>query len=893
MSLRRFLSFILGVICCMLSYAQPFFSRHLTISDGISGNEVRDITQDKRGFIWMATDNGLCMFDGQYFYTLKKRPDGLTSNELNCVCADRSKDLLWIGTPRDGLVCFNYMSGSFHVFRHNPKDNNSLADNSITGISHAPGGKIWISTYWGGIDRYNSDTECFEHFCKKTIAGMPSDQVWTAAEYGDGNLYVGHVYDGLSIIDISHKTARHYPYGNRLGTLPSKNVYCSCSDRQGNLWLGTREGLVLMDSSRKRIVDYGKYHPKLSGTVHKIIEAGNGEIWVATEFSEVVTIKLNQPLFSPEKVLAEALPSQGTSSGSGNTMVRSLFKDSFGNVWIGRDGEGVDFYSHSQPLFRSYDRHTKTDSLKTICADGMEWFISNSKELYVKETGTYSERLVLSLPEIHDIAFDGKNRLFVASNRGVDIIDTKQKNVVNTLYFPVNFVWSIYQDRQSRLWAGTYGGGIYVCDTNGKIIKNYHTKDGFCSNIINDIRSDGKGNIWISTGEGLACIAENNLDSCIVYGIPEGLPSDYIFSAIADDRNNIWCGTKAGISCIGVGHDILNYSWGDGIPSDGFVHGSAARTLSGEMIFSTGKYYCAFSPDSIFAADKHPDSFITWLTLSANGKNRDTQEGQKLYTGDKGGIRLNYRQNSFSINYSTADCALNRNVEYSYRLKGLSDTWISDNGSGEAIFSYLPYGHYTFELKARMKGQQWKDSCQQLAIYIAPPLWLTWWAKLIYLLTALAIVVIVLHLWNKNTYLEGLIRSRKIDFHYKKIEPESDSCKDMSGNDKEFLRRINQIIEENYASETFDVKSLAAEMCMSPSNLYRKMKSATNLSTVEFIRKTRIRKAEEMMLSGKYTLTEIGEKVGYTTPESFRRAFKEEYGVTPSAYLKALNKIER
>lgn len=118
----------------------------------------------------------------------------------------------------------------------------------------------------------------------------------------------------------------------------------------------------------------------------------------------------------------------------------------------------------------------------------------------------------------------------------------------------------------------------------------------------------------------------------------------------------------------------------------------------------------------------------------------------------------------------------------------------------------------------------------------------------------------------------------------------ADNTNGLNPKDQEFVAQITRILEQHLSSEKLDVNFLASEMCMSPSNLYRRMKATTHLSSAEFIRKTRIRRAEQLMHSGKYTLTEIGEQVGYTTPETFRKAFKEEFGVTPSAYMKALRK---
>ena len=104
--------------------------------------------------------------------------------------------------------------------------------------------------------------------------------------------------------------------------------------------------------------------------------------------------------------------------------------------------------------------------------------------------------------------------------------------------------------------------------------------------------------------------------------------------------------------------------------------------------------------------------------------------------------------------------------------------------------------------------------------------------------------------------------------------------------DNEFMQKITQIIEENIEMEKMDVAFIADKMCMSHSTLYRKIKGLADMSANEFIRKVKMRKSVEMLISGEYTISEISYMTGFSSVAYFRQCFKNEYGVSPSGYVK-------
>lgn len=153
--------------------AQPYIIKRLGIEQGLSNNYVVGITQDKQGFLWFATEEGLNKFDGTRFITYYKNDpsnntQSITGNELNQVYADPKRPIIWIATQRDGLNAYNYHSQTFTAYQNDPQNPNSLITNDVTDIVSAQNTDgLWICTYYRGIEYLDIATGKFTHYNKK------------------------------------------------------------------------------------------------------------------------------------------------------------------------------------------------------------------------------------------------------------------------------------------------------------------------------------------------------------------------------------------------------------------------------------------------------------------------------------------------------------------------------------------------------------------------------------------------------------------------------------------------------------------------------------------------------------------------------------------------------
>ena len=155
---------------------------------------------------------------------------------------DAKKPVVWIGTKNDGLNSFNYQTEEWHSYKHDGKNPSSIATNDITHITPSANGKLWITTYWKGVELFDPETGRFVHFDKDRVQGLPDNQLWCVLDLGNGNLLVGHVKSGLSIMDTQHLTARNFKHNAQdIYSISGNEVICLYRDKKGTIWIRSEE----------------------------------------------------------------------------------------------------------------------------------------------------------------------------------------------------------------------------------------------------------------------------------------------------------------------------------------------------------------------------------------------------------------------------------------------------------------------------------------------------------------------------------------------------------------------------------------------------------------------------------------------------------------------------
>jgi signal transduction histidine kinase/ligand-binding sensor domain-containing protein/AraC-like DNA-binding protein len=530
--------------------------------------------------MWFATIDGLSCFDGykysSFYQNRQKGENSLSGNALNVVLADKEQPVIWIGTQRDGLDAYNYEKGVFTIYKHKKKDKSSLATDDITGILEADNGKLWISTYWQGVDLFDKHSNTFTHYNKETVKGLPANGIWSMARDKHGYLYLGQVDNGLTIIDVKRRAAVNYRHSDdNKSLLPDNDIRCISLDSYGQLWVGTHRGLALFNTQTRSFIPLNLFSglptELIHGNILSIAEIGN-DVWVATEFNGVYIIKKKkfQTLdTSPFETIhyTEGFNQEMLSCSS----VYSIFCDNFGNVWLGTWGGGLNFISHHPQMFNNIgygsdihnDETLTNKSAQSICTDikGNVWIGTDGGGINIVNNG---------------------HRTAVWTSKNGKLID----DVIN----------SAFRDSKGNLWFGTYSGWIYkvkpssnalskikllngdytdircICENNNHQIcigsssgmsiidmetmavkTHYDTHNSqLPESLVRSIAQDNRGRYWIGTFGGGLAVFSPDMKKATVFNRYNKLTSNTINHIIKGINNKMWIATDDGVACFDI-----------------------------------------------------------------------------------------------------------------------------------------------------------------------------------------------------------------------------------------------------------------------------------------------------------------------------------------------------
>lgn len=789
--------------------------KHFGVEDGLSNSYIVDIVQDGQGFIWIATESGLSRFDGKNFTVYTKMNSDIISNELNTLLYDEQENKLWIGSQREGISIYDCTS---HLFTSLSTADELITDD-VTHLSHAHDGGIWITHYHVGVEHYDKQSKQLTRFIDKDIEGMKS-QNWCSFDDGEGYLYVGHAYDGISIIDIEKKTARNIRHNpNNPKSLPGNTVRVIYKDHQDNIWVGTNNGLALFNPKKEEFITFRHDPDNLnslgSNNIWDILEMDDGTLWVSTDMAGISILELNSiTLLDPRDVTFKNMDVTNTHQELSSSSVRALFQDSFNNIWIGHYSRGIDFIGNKPTVFQTFlsasDKYIDSGEkqLWDICTDqkGQIWVGSENEIIILRDYKVYKTINIKDyLPEVCPNVYINKikrasngiiwigtttGEIFLVDENNYAITripfvenrihyfyeDLNQKMWIcteNELYSYMNghisdeqqlndqladrTIYSILRDKEGKLWVGTFGKGIYVFDQNNKLLHNFVKENGFCSNAINHLYLDLDGGVWVATRNGLVYF-ENSIypDKYEVLNEKQGLENSYVRAIQQDKQGNTWISTNVGIS-LWTGEVFHNYNHQDGTPIGDFTNGAADLKDDGILLFGSLNGICYFNPEELTNEKRIvvPVQIVECTSLS---KQIENYNKEILVPTSKNKIKLAHNKNSFQISFSSPDYSQNQQVEYAYMMENLDNNWYNTQEENQISFRNLPPGEYTFKVKCRLKNQEWDETnIASLFFLVQPPLWLTWYAKLLYGIIIVIITYIMLRSYKRKVDLKATL----------------------------------------------------------------------------------------------------------------------------------------
>lgn len=795
---------IITMMICLFSIQAWAQSGKLFNTDNqLSSNLATQVFQDKSGFIWIATRNGLNNYDGYHINVIKKDMSnflGLNSNYINSIAQDEKEHIL-LGTNNSLL---EFTGSEFlkipmldskgeelatYVKQVYPLRNKDVAvATSGYGIMlkkqdeqkcHAmkgeveklkyihklledKRGRLWIITEDGKLYRKETNGRVTSHFAGTEGVGAQDIQ-----QDALGNIYLASKNQGVYLLRAGNNVFTRI---SSIGNLPIDNIYIS---RNNKLYIGSDGlGIYVYDPQTGFLQDnplFSRLVNLAKSNITSIIEDNQGNIWVSM---------LQKGVFMQSNIQND-FNYMGFRLGNRNVIgencVTSLSINQGNQVWVGTDKDGLYLFNIAT---RSVEGHfLNQNTVLTLCKDqqGRTW------------VGTYT---------------DGLGYMDAAGSfHPVDLGISKSVGI-----------FDIKQDPQGNIWIATMGEGLFCLQKDGSR-RNYKAKYGADNNLkVNSLPNDylvkmalskdgnqvyiatsvglacldRKRNSWVSTFKGINCLNKNRFSHCVfvdskdhvwygtedgafcfdfrkgikpkLYTTANGLTDNSVASITEDYQGNIWLGTIKGLNKLALkSGTITKFYTESGLQSNEFSDASVCTTQDKKVILMGGS-----GGINWFQADRvkqHPwQAKVVISGFVVNNKTVTPGMESGSYTITDSWVtvarefNLSHDDNTFSLQLSTFTYNDVEQIRYAYSING--DAWRTvPAGQNELAFSHMAPGSYKYRIKAICNG--YETPVKEFTIIVHPAWYASIWAKLFYLL--LLIAAIMLYLCHRKHQMEDLL----------------------------------------------------------------------------------------------------------------------------------------
>ena len=808
--LLLFLGLILQVLALTASTSSIF--KNLGLKEGLSNGFVNDMIIDGQGFIWAATESGLTRIAGTKCTIFKNNNSNIDNDGIVGLYYNKESNSIWILFKNGHIDVFDCKTQQFiHFTQKIPKK-------SVADIKGAADGGIWIAYYDGTIQHYTPKNQKFSTISNKRLPNIKNG-IRSITDDGNDHLYIGLRIEGLYVYNLRTQKTKYFRHNpNDPQSLPGDNVRSICIDHAKNIWVGTNLGLGLLDpfTGKFKVFKHIANNPaSLAGdNIHQIIEMNDRTLWIASDIGGISVLDLNlykNPLTEELKFSQITKENSGLSSNNN----RRIIQDSFGNIWIANYSMGIDFIAKSAASINTLQYMGKAleevtglycdhqgnlwigqDNLMSLYQNGklmQTWnfssYLSNSSSsIYVFEEdkkgniwcGTSDNGVLKFNPhthsftrinyaqnlDVHALCENAQGKMWVGTEAGIFSVENDKINKEQELNRQMGknptIIYSIKEDNYGQIWIGTLDRGVFVFSKQMKLIVHLTEKNLLATNTINHIIKDADGGIWMAIMRGLAYV-QNPLQPGAIKNYNEryGIKDSHIRAISQDKQGNIWVSMFSGIACLNIHKQrFYNYDYESGIPTSNFVEASAVTTPDGTIYFGSPGGICFFNPQQL--TEPKVVSPIQIINCERVGKFSDQFASRLISPNKEGIICLSHDDNTFKINFTIKDFSQEGNVEYSYMMKGLDDQWYETEGDNEVTFRNLKPGDYTFIIRAKLKNQDWEDaSTAEMKVVVNPPLWLTWWAKLCYVLLIMGILGYFFRSYQKQLLLRNSLVQEK------------------------------------------------------------------------------------------------------------------------------------
>jgi ligand-binding sensor domain-containing protein/signal transduction histidine kinase/DNA-binding response OmpR family regulator len=798
-------------------HAQQYYFKHYSVESGLSNNSVGCSLQDKNGFLWFGTINGLNRFDGYSFKIFRHDPEdsiSIGSNFIRCLYEDH-EGCIWAGTNR-GIYVYNthtekfsrfpktdlvevsdikedkqgrlWMISNSNLFRYDPLSREIKGYNldSIPGtassIAIATDGTIWVSTNSAMLKKYLPTLDSFETYSVLHVSGKkPALRIEKIYSLRNGNLLIGTLTRGVKLFDPSKKT-----FHDIVSLNPDKSdVYIRdfMQMTENKYWIGTETGIYIYDArdgTIKRLKkEYDNPYSVSDNVILTFCKDREGGLWIGTYFGGLNYYP------NPFTTFQKYFPAYDRPSISGNA-VHEICKDKLGNLWVGTEDAGLNKIDLQKNTFTSYK---PTGSKTSIAYHNVHGLLVTGDSLWI---GTFMHGLdimnirtgkVIRHYNAGPAAGDLKNNFIITlyQTRNGDILVGTQNGLfkynrpTNNFSLVPHFtsqIQTLWEDEQGTLWACTRGNGVLFenpfTKQSGSLLYNPHDSNSLGNNYVNGVYEDGKSNLWFATDGGL-CHFEKDKNRFTRYTTKNGLPDNLILRILEDENHDLFLSTSKGLVCFNPGNgNIRTYTKSNGLLNDQFNYNSAYKDVDGRMFFGSVKGLISFKPDEFIKNTDIPPVYITGLEVNNQdivaNKPGSLLKESIIYTKN---ISLPYDQSTLSIDFAALSYTVPEMNEYAYKMVGLDKDWTVLKRNRKVYYTKMPPGNYQFKVRGSNSSGIWNTKEASIEIFISPPFWASVWAYMLYVACTLVLAYVLI-----KSYLNRVDEKHRRKFEILDMEKE-------------------------------------------------------------------------------------------------------------------------
>lgn len=816
--------FIFWLLC--IQNINAYSLRQLSNKNGLSNSAILSISQDKDGFMWFGSCDGLNMFDGLNIQVYKptNQKNNLSGNLLECILETKD-DISWIQTNY-GLDRFNKKQKTVKTYKE-IKGKNKLAkskdddiyvikeDNLIYYIEHSKDSLyrypiknsfrstlrvvvdsnniLWIFTNDGNCQSYNIEKKN-DGLYLKPLRLFDHDKKLKFC-FNEGNT-VYFVDESYILYEYNLLTQKKYYIYDLKNEIRQNGELSAIIKYHSDYYIGFKtNGLIHLKNISDQKDNYIVNQIDIkSGIFCLTKDKFQDIIWVGTDGQGVYMYYIDS--YSVKSTIFNNL------TYPINKPVRSLFFDKDSSLWVGTKGDGIlkiDNYSPDKDIKGSKIEHILSSNSNLNDNSVFAFAKSNRNILWIGSDGginyySYSENKIKKLEitaqdkrikYVHAICEANDSTLWIATvgegiikahieGAGNSPVITRTKRItVHNAETAYNYFFTIYKENESTIWFGNRGYGVFKINTLTDQYEIFQFDKDHSNQTLNDIFSimkNGNG-YWFGTSFGLISLEDENEQ---IYNEANGFPNNTIHGILEDKENNLWLSTNQGIVKFNtIEKTFQTYKQQNELDVIEFSDGAYYKdNASGTLFFGGVNGFLTITKNDFTQKEYTPP--ILFNNLSIFGKSCNISD---FLTKEKDTqvLVLDYSQNFFSISFTAIDYINGGNYEYLYKLDNLSSNWVENGNSNTTSFTSISPGTYTLYVKYKNRITGKESPVYSLIITITPPWYRTDWAFFIYALVLLALIFFCIRLslkWikmKKETIISRLNEKQKEEIYESKL----------------------------------------------------------------------------------------------------------------------------